>query len=132
MRFYGFDVKELTTPEAPDLPLHTDPKLAWALRHREFFPVDVNQALARGAAANSRLRSARRWIAFCEFGSIHRLRNSDLAKLHVPLNRARHFIVTADSRPELLRCAALLPLESRRSRRSWRSSRPRSRHCGEL
>ena len=32
LRFYGFKVEELTTPEAPDLPLGMDPKLAWALR----------------------------------------------------------------------------------------------------
>ena len=44
MRFYGFDVAELTTREEPDLPLGIDPKLAWALRNRERFPVDLNKA----------------------------------------------------------------------------------------
>ena len=101
LRFYGFDVKELTTSEEPDLPLNTDPKLAWALRHRGFFPVDVNraprEALLRipgfGARAVDRILRIRKH---------HWLRMSDLAKLHIPLDRARHFVVTSDSRPELL------------------------------
>ena len=44
MRFYGFDARELTTAAQPDLPLDIDPKLAWALRNRSSFPVDVNRA----------------------------------------------------------------------------------------
>ncbi len=44
LRFYGFDVAELTPPESPDLPLDLDPKLAWALRNRALFPVDLNRA----------------------------------------------------------------------------------------
>jgi putative DNA modification/repair radical SAM protein/uracil-DNA glycosylase family protein len=44
VRFYGFDHAELTTDAAPDLPLDLDPKLAWALRHRHLFPVDVHRA----------------------------------------------------------------------------------------
>ena len=53
LRFYGFDVGELVTPERPNLELGIDPKLAWALAHRGQFPVDANRAprellLARG------------------------------------------------------------------------------------
>ena len=44
MRFYGFDARELTTASQPNLPLDINPKLAWALRHRERFPIDVNTA----------------------------------------------------------------------------------------
>ena len=44
MRFYGFKLGEVVTPERPNLDLDIDPKLAWALRHREFFPVDLNRA----------------------------------------------------------------------------------------
>jgi putative DNA modification/repair radical SAM protein len=105
-RFYGFDVKELTTRDEQDLPLNTDPKLAWAMRNREFFPVDVNQgpreALLRipgfGVRAVDRILRIRKH---------HRLRASDLAKLRIPVNRARHFVVTADSRPVLLDAAVL-------------------------
>jgi predicted DNA-binding helix-hairpin-helix protein len=94
-------VTELTTPDEQDLPLNTDPKLAWALRNREFFPVDVNQApretLLRipgfGVRAVDRILRIRKH---------HGLRAADLAKLRIPFNRARHFVVTADSRPDLL------------------------------
>jgi predicted DNA-binding helix-hairpin-helix protein len=44
LRFYGFKVDEITTEAAPDLDLALDPKLAWALRNRALFPVDVNRA----------------------------------------------------------------------------------------
>src|SRR5690606_19442169 len=45
MRFYGFDVAEIA-PAGNDgmLDLDIDPKLAWALRHREHFPVDLDTA----------------------------------------------------------------------------------------
>jgi putative DNA modification/repair radical SAM protein len=105
-RFYGFDVKELTTPEEQDLPLHTDPKLAWALRHREFFPVDVNQA-PREALLRIPGFGVRAVDRILRLRKHHRMRNADLAKLHVPLGRARHFVVTEDSHPELLDATVL-------------------------
>lgn len=98
MRFYGFDVAELTTPEAPQLPLDIDPKLAWALRHPAKFPVDVNRAprelLLRvpglGVRNVDRILGIRRW---------HRLRLADLARLRVPMKKALPFIVTVDHTP---------------------------------
>ncbi len=44
MRFYGFQAKELLDQKAPQLELNIDPKLSWALRHLELFPVDLNTA----------------------------------------------------------------------------------------
>ena len=96
MRFYGFDAAELTTAAAPDLDLAIDPKLAWALRHREAFPVDVNAAprelLLRvpglGRRTVERLLQIRRH---------HRVRTADLSALRVPLKKVRPFLVTADS-----------------------------------
>ena len=44
VRFYGFDVKEIVDADRPTLDLAIDPKLAWALAHRETFPVDVNRS----------------------------------------------------------------------------------------
>jgi putative DNA modification/repair radical SAM protein len=95
VRFYGFDAAELTTPQAPNLDLELDPKTAWALRHRELFPVDVNAAprelLLRvpgmGVKSVDRLLAARRW---------RRVRAADLAALRVALRRALPFVVTAD------------------------------------
>lgn len=44
LRFYHFKVEEIVDDSYPDLDLEIDPKLAWALRHPEAFPVDVNRA----------------------------------------------------------------------------------------
>ncbi len=43
VRFYGFDVGEIVSAAQPTLDLAIDPKLAWALAHREAYPVDVNR-----------------------------------------------------------------------------------------
>ncbi|MCP3138027.1 putative DNA modification/repair radical SAM protein [Pyxidicoccus xibeiensis] len=101
LRFYGFRVGELAPPEQPDLPLDVDPKLAWALRRRDMFPVDLNRAprelLLRvpglGVRTVDRVVRIRRW---------HAVTLADLVRLKVPLRRARPFIVTADWRPTLL------------------------------
>lgn len=44
MRFYGFASSELTGVKHENLSLERDPKLDWALRNRDRFPVDVNRA----------------------------------------------------------------------------------------
>ena len=104
MRFYGFRADEITPPEAPDLALDIDPKLAWALRNRGDFPVDVNTAprelLLRvpglGVKNVDRIVSARRHA---------RVTMEDLARLRVPLGRAAPFLV-ARSVDEALRHAS--------------------------
>ncbi|HEV7868642.1 MAG TPA: hypothetical protein VGO90_13230, partial [Chthoniobacteraceae bacterium] len=101
MRFYGFDVTELTGAEVPNLDLHIDPKLAWALRHPERFPVNLNSAsreeLLRvpglGVRNVDRILAQRRW---------HQFRTGDLVRLRVPLKKVLPFIVTTDHRPGAL------------------------------
>jgi predicted DNA-binding helix-hairpin-helix protein len=100
MRFYGFSANELTTETDGNLPLDKDPKLAWALRHREFFPVDVNHA---GKPALLRVpgfgvRNVQRILKIRRY---HTLTLADLAKLKIAMNRARYFVVTADHNPAL-------------------------------
>ncbi|MFC3099337.1 putative DNA modification/repair radical SAM protein [Altererythrobacter lauratis] len=103
MRFYGFAADEVVAAAGPDgnLPLDIDPKLAWALKFREQFPVDVNRSsremLLRvpglGTRAVGQILASRR----------HRtLRLEDVARLTTSLARIRPFIVTADWRPTLL------------------------------
>ena len=93
MRYYGFDASELTTTENRNLSLHADPKLAWALRNRAFFPVDVNtaskEALLRVPGLG--LRAVERILKIRIY---HRLDEADLAKLHVPMKRAGYFLTT--------------------------------------
>lgn len=102
LRFYGFALDEIV-PAGPDamLDLEADPKLAWALRHREFFPVDVNraprEALLRvpglGVKTVERILSSRRHGA---------LRWDGLARLRLPLKKLRPFLATADATPGAL------------------------------
>ncbi len=94
IRFYGFEVGELVSSAAPDLDPAIDPKLAWALSHREYFPVDVNraprEALLRvpglGRDTVHKILNARRHRA---------LRRADLAQLRVA-RRAAPFLITSD------------------------------------
>jgi putative DNA modification/repair radical SAM protein len=100
MRFYGFEARELVTAQNPQLDLTTDPKSAWALRHRERFPVDINRAsreeLLRvpgfGLTTVDRILTTR----------VHRaVTSADLVKMRALLDKARYFIVTADHNPDL-------------------------------
>ena len=103
MRFYGYAPAEVVQAAEADgmLPLDIDPKLAWALKFRERFPVDVNKApremLLRvpglGVRAVDQVIASRR----------HRtLRLDDVARLTVSIAKIRPFIVAADWRPTLL------------------------------
>jgi predicted DNA-binding helix-hairpin-helix protein len=78
-----------------------DPKLAWALKHRETFPVDVNRApremLMRvpglGTRAVDKIIASRR--------SGH-LRLADVRRLTRSVAKSRPFIVTPDWTPKSL------------------------------
>ena len=98
MRFYGFQARELTTPDEPQLSLEMDPKMAWAMRHPQHFPVDVNAASREmlwripglGVRNVDRILQIRRW---------HRVTLADLAKLRVSLKKVLPFVQTADHHP---------------------------------
>jgi len=118
MRFYGFQPEEVVAAADPAgmLPLDVDPKTAWALKHRDRFPVDVNRAprelLLRvpglGVKAVGAILAARRG---------RRLRLDDVGRLTVSVRKLRPFIVTADWRPVLLADRAeLTPVVARESR----------------
>jgi putative DNA modification/repair radical SAM protein len=96
MRFYEFDAHELVDDEHPNLELDVDPKLAWALRHPEQFPVDINRAEYRMIlrVPGIGVRSARKVIQARRFGSIH---IDQLKRMGVAYNRAQHFIRCADT-----------------------------------
>ena len=91
MRFYGFQAEEILDPEHPFLDLEIDPKLAWALRNRQVFPVDVNTAdyelILRVPGIGA--RSAKRIVAARRFTT---LTLDNLHKFGVVLKRARYFI----------------------------------------
>ncbi|MBQ3133046.1 MAG: putative DNA modification/repair radical SAM protein [Clostridia bacterium] len=96
LRQYGFTVDELVDDEHPTLDPFLDPKCAWALRHPEVFPVEINRAdketLLRVPGIG--VRSALRILRARRAG---RLRPEDLKKIGVVVKRAR-FFVTCDGR----------------------------------
>ena len=104
MRFYGFQPKEVVAAADETtgmLPLDIDPKLAWALKFRDRFPIDVNRApkelLLRvpglGTKAVANILTSRKW---------RRLRLDDIARLTVSVAKVRPFIVAEDWRPVVL------------------------------
>ena len=99
LRFYGFSVGEIAAGGVDGmLDLDIDPKLAWALKHRDRFPVDVNtgprELLLRvpglGVKSVNRIIAARRHT---------RLALEDVRRLTVAAKRASPFLITADHRP---------------------------------
>ena len=91
MRFYGFQAGELLSDSRPDFSLMLDPKCDWAIRHLEYFPVEVNRAdyhdLLRVPGIG--VRSAQKIVASRRYGS---LTFDDLKKMRVVLKRAQYFI----------------------------------------
>ena len=96
MRFYGFDANELVDDEHPNLDLDVDPKLSWALRHPEAFPVDINQADYKRIlrVPGIGVKSAKKIVQARRFGKIH---IDQLKRMGVSYNRAQHFIRCADT-----------------------------------
>ena len=104
MRFYDYkpaEVADAADPATGMLPLDIDPKLAWALKFRERFPVDVNraprEALLRvpglGIKAVDAILATRRW---------RRLRLADVARLTTSIRKVRPFLIAEDWRPVAL------------------------------
>jgi len=92
MRFYGFGANEMVDDAQPNLDLEIDPKMAWALRHPEYFPVDVNTAphemILRVPGIG--VKSAMLIVASRKYG---RLTSAQLKKMGVVMKRAQYFIV---------------------------------------
>ncbi|WP_071144834.1 putative DNA modification/repair radical SAM protein [Bacteroides ihuae] len=91
MRFYQFKVDEIVNDAYPDLDLELDPKLSWALRHPEQFPVDVNKAdyemLLRVPGIG--VKSAKLIVASRRYG---RLGSYQLKKIGIVMKKAQYFI----------------------------------------
>ncbi len=96
LRFYGFDVREILNEQHQNLDMDIDPKLSWALRNLDQFPIDINRAekrmLARipgvGMKSVGKILSARRY---------RRLGWDHLKAIGISMNRSKYFI-TCNSR----------------------------------
>src|SRR5690606_7203344 len=99
MRFYGFEVGEVAPPGNDGmLDLDIDPKLAWALRNRAQFPVELDTApreqLLRVPGLG--VKTVRRLLAIRRH---RRLRYADLVKLGVSMAKVAPFVAMVDHRP---------------------------------
>ena len=111
MRFYGFKTSEILSPETPNLDLELDPKLAWALRNRQDFPVDV-QTASREVLVRVPGLGVRNVERILHIRRFTRIRQADLLRLRVSLAKVQPFLMTADHNPS----AYLLDSERLRAR----------------
>jgi predicted DNA-binding helix-hairpin-helix protein len=100
MRFYGFKINEILNKENPHLDTDIDPKLSWALRNLQVFPLNINTA---GYSQIIRVpgigrQSAMKIIEARKFGQLHIYQ---LQKIGIAYNRAKYFTHCADSPFEL-------------------------------
>lgn len=97
LRAYGFTAGELLNGPG-DLALDIDPKLAWALEHRDVFPLDLNRAepamIARIPGIG--IRTTKRLV---ELRRQRRIRYEDLTRLRCVLSKAKPFFITCDYHP---------------------------------
>lgn len=98
MRFYGFKTTEILSPDMPNLDLELDPKLAWALRNRQDFPVDC-QTASRETLLRVPGLGVRNVERILEIRRFTRIRLADLLRLRVSLPKVQPFLMTADHNP---------------------------------
>ena len=95
LRFYQFKVDEIVDDAFPNLDLEVDPKLSWALRHPEHFPVDINKAdyemILRVPGIG--VKSARIIVASRRFS---KLGFYELKKIGVVMKKAQYFITCSE------------------------------------
>ena len=97
LRFYKFSLNEIISEKFPQLDLDIDPKLAWALRNLDQFPVDINKAdyemILRipGVGVSSALK-------IVQSRRFKKLGWDELKRFGLAYSRAKHFIVTKDQR----------------------------------
>ena len=95
MRFYHFSVDEIVDDAHAHLDLEIDPKLAWALRHPEAFPVDINSAdyerILRVPGIG--VKSA---VLIVNSRRFNRITSYHLKKMGVVMKKAKYFITCGE------------------------------------
>jgi putative DNA modification/repair radical SAM protein len=98
VRFYGFSPQEIVTGPDGMLDLEIDPKLAWALAHRDQFPVDLNRApkelMLRVPGLGK--KTVEKLVRLRRHGAIAW---ADLTRLNLPLAKLKPFVTLPDHQP---------------------------------
>jgi putative DNA modification/repair radical SAM protein len=96
-RFYRFKMDEIVNDTNPNLDLEIDPKLSYALRHPEVFPIDINKAdyemILRIPGVGP--KSAQMILVARKYG---RISSDKLKKMGVVMKRAQYFITCGELR----------------------------------
>jgi putative DNA modification/repair radical SAM protein len=94
IRYYQFSADEILTEQEPFFDLKTDPKMSWAMRNPQFFPVDVNRADLKSILRipGVGIKSAHKII---EARAFNKLRMEHLKKIGVIVSRAKYFMICA-------------------------------------
>ncbi len=99
LRFYGFELDEIIAGGNDGmLDLDVDPKLAWALKHPEKFPIDVNRATREELLRVPGL-GTRGVGAIIKARRLGALRLDDIARLTTSVAKIRPFITARGWRP---------------------------------
>ena len=95
MRFYHFKVDEIVDDAHAHLDLDVDPKLGWALRHPEFFPVDINSAPYEDIlrVPGIGVKSA---VLIVNSRRFNRITSYHLKKMGVVMKKAKYFITCGE------------------------------------
>ena len=116
MRFYHFNVSEIVNDTHPNLELEIDPKLSWALRNPQHFPVNINTAdyemILRVPGIG--VKSAKLIVTSRQYG---KLNSGQLKKMGVVMKRAQYFITCNElpiftiheAKPEYIRRVLMVP-----------------------
>ena len=95
MRFYHFSVDEIVDDKHEHLDLDVDPKLGWALRHPEYFPVDINKASYEEIlrVPGIGVKSA---VLIVNSRRFNRITSYHLKKMGVVMKKAKYFITCGE------------------------------------
>ena len=99
LRFYDFKLDEILQGGTDDmLDMDVDPKMAWALKNRHLFPVDINKAnkalLLRVPGLG--MRTVQKIISVRKYSNI---RWQDLQKMRVSMDKIKPFVMLQDYHP---------------------------------
>jgi putative DNA modification/repair radical SAM protein len=112
-RFYGFGIEELLPEHSGQmLDLDLDPKLAWALKNRGFFPVDLNRS-SREQLLRVPGLGVRSVDCLVRLRRHRAVRLQELSRLGVSVSKVAPFVVGSGPGDAAVSCALLDRLDLR-------------------
>ena len=95
LRFYHFNVDEIVDDAHSHLDLDIDPKLGWALRHPEYFPVDINRDDYERILRVPGIGTKSAWL-IVNSRRFNHITSYHLKKMGVVMKKAKYFITCGE------------------------------------